>query len=202
MSAHALVRRIHLWIGAWGALAAIAFGITGLIQNHRALLPLPQGGNRELASFELPVPEAARATPEALRDWLRAEHAIPLADNVRAQKVPPVELDGRRIEQPARWSFAGGGARVAWNAEYRAGAATVQLRQAEHSALATLLRLHKGVGGGAAWILLSDSFALALTALGISGLVLWSRGRGVRRSVLSVVALALLALVGFGFAVL
>jgi hypothetical protein len=34
----------------------------------------------------------------------------------------------------------------------------------------------------------------------VSGLVLWSRGRGARRIVLSRVSLALLALLGLGFA--
>jgi hypothetical protein len=69
------VRRVHLWIGAWGAVAAILFGFTGFVQNHRAILELPQGDSIEVAQIELPVPAADRQSPEALRDWLRdAQH--------------------------------------------------------------------------------------------------------------------------------
>jgi hypothetical protein len=63
---------------------------------------------------------------------------------------------------------------------------------------AVLQRLLKGVGGGVAWILLGDSFALAMTALGISGLVLWSRGRSLRQMIFSIVGVALLVLLAIG----
>ena len=29
------IRQLHLWIGAWGALAAVIYGFTGLVMNHR-----------------------------------------------------------------------------------------------------------------------------------------------------------------------
>ena len=29
------MRQIHLWIGAWGALATVVYGFTGLVLNHR-----------------------------------------------------------------------------------------------------------------------------------------------------------------------
>jgi hypothetical protein len=51
--------------------------------------------------------------------------------------------------------------------------------------------LHKGVGGGIAWILLTDSFALAMIALGLSGLILWARGRNARQMVFSTAGAAL-----------
>ena len=35
---HRWVRQIHLWIGAWGALAAIIYGFSGLVMNHRLSL--------------------------------------------------------------------------------------------------------------------------------------------------------------------
>lgn len=59
-------------------------------------------------------------------------------------------------------------------------------------------RLHKGVGGGVAWILLGDSFAIAMIALGISGLILWSRGRSARQLIFSIVGVALLVLLIVG----
>ncbi|HEX6834657.1 MAG TPA: PepSY-associated TM helix domain-containing protein [Rudaea sp.] len=199
---HRLIRQLHLWIGAWGAIAAILFGSTGFLQNHRAILKLPQGDSTELSKVDLEVPEEARASPDALRAWLSSEKHLD-ADNARVQPGGPVDFNGQRVKQPARWMFGGGNARVSWNAEYTAGNATVSVRTTQQSPLAVLSRLHKGVGGGVAWILLTDSFAIAMMLLGITGLVLWARGRGVRQMVFSIVgaAVVVLALIG-GAAVL
>src|SRR6266850_2721115 len=81
---HRLMRQLHLWIGAWGAIAAILFGVSGFMQNHRAVLKLPQGESTEVAKVELAVPNAARANREALRAWLRDEQHI----YVENQRVP------------------------------------------------------------------------------------------------------------------
>ncbi len=194
---HRLIRQLHLWIGAWGAIAAILFGFTGFVQNHRAMLKLPQGDSVEVANIELPVPETVRETPEALRAWLRDVQHVDI-DNQRVQPGRPVEFNGQKIRQPARWTFMGGNARKVTQAEYTAGAATLTLRTTLQSPLAVMSRLHKGVGGGIAWVLLGDSFALALVALGISGLLLWARGRGVRQMILSGVGASLLVLLLIG----
>ena len=187
---HRVIRQLHLWIGAWGALAAILFGFTGFVQNHRALMKMPQGDATELANAELPVPDAARASPDAMRAWLSAAQHVDI-DNQRVQRSAPMQFNGQAIDPPARWTFTGGNARIVTQVEYREGDAVLTLRTTRQSPLATSLRLHKGVGGGVAWILLTDSFALALMALGISGLVLWARGRSARQMVFSAAAAAL-----------
>jgi hypothetical protein len=94
--------------------------------------------------------------------------------------------------------FAGGNARITTQVEYVPGASTVTIRKIRQSPLAVLERLHKGVGGGIAWILLGDSFALAMIALGISGLVMWARGRSVRQMVFSIVGVAAVVLLVIG----
>ena len=94
--------------------------------------------------------------------------------------------------------FVGGNARVVTQAEYIQGSDSITVRTNEQSPLAVLGRLHKGVGGGIAWILLADSFALAMIALGISGLVMWGRGRSARQMVLSIVGVALAVLLVIG----
>lgn len=192
-----LVRQVHLWIGAWGAIAAILFGFTGFVQNHRALLKMPQGDSTELASVELTVPEAVRDSPELLRTWLRTDQHL-VFDNQRVQPGRPVEFNGQKIRQPARWTFTGGNARTVIQAEYTAGANMLMVRTNRQSALAVLTRLHKGVGGGIAWILLVDSFALAMIALGVSGLVLWARGRTLVQMLFSTVGVAILVLLVIG----
>src|SRR5260370_17544178 len=69
-----LIRQLHLWIGAWGAVAAILFGFTGFVQNHRAVLKLPQGDSIEVSQIELPVPAADSKSPEFLRYCLLHPH--------------------------------------------------------------------------------------------------------------------------------
>lgn len=192
-----LMRQIHLWVGAWGALAAILFGITGFIQNHRAILKIPQGDSTEISKVELTLPESARTSPDALRDWLVADHHLDV-DAMRVQNGGSVEFNGERIKQPARWMFNGGNARISWQAEYTTGNATVSVRTSQQSTLAVMSRLHKGVGGGVPWILLTDSFAFALVALGLSGIYMWARGRNARQIVFSIVGVAVVALLVIG----
>ncbi|HVW68508.1 MAG TPA: PepSY-associated TM helix domain-containing protein [Steroidobacteraceae bacterium] len=188
---HRLIRKLHVWIGAWGALAAVLFGVTGFLQNHRALLKLPQGSSIEVARVELPVPSAARNSPEALRAWLASSQHL----SFDPPRAPPAVREGR-----GRWMLTGGNARTTVQAEYSPGSETVVVRTNEQSPLAVIERLHKGVGGGVAWILLSDSFALGMVALGLSGLVMWSRGRTLRQMVFSIVGTAavVLGLIGLG----
>jgi len=194
---HRIVRQLHLWIGAWGAIAAILFGSSGFIMNHRAVLKLPQGSSSDLSKVELPVPEDARKTPEAMRVWLQNTQKLDI-DNVRVMRAQPVEFNGQKIKPPARWMFSGGNARVSTQAEYSEGNASITVSTTEQSPLAVLTRLHKGVGGGLAWILLTDTFALAMVALGISGILLWARGRSAKQMAFSVVGAAALVLLLIG----
>jgi len=196
---HRIVRQLHLWIGAWGAIAAILFGTSGFVMNHRAVLKLPQGSSSDLSKVELPVPEGVRSTPEAMRIWLRDTQKLDIdIDNVRVMRAQPVELNGQKIKPPARWMFSGGNARVSTQAEYSEGNASITVSTTEQSPLAVLTRLHKGVGGGPAWILLTDTFALAMVALGISGILLWARGRSAKQMAFSVVGAAMLVLLLIG----
>jgi hypothetical protein len=80
--------------------------------------------------------------------------------------------------------------------EYTAGDASVEVKRTAHGWLSAFNRLHKTQGGGLAWIALGDSFALAMVFLGLSGLVLWARGRSPRQMALSVLTLSLLGLAG------
>ena len=194
---HRIVRQLHLWIGAWGAIAAILFGSSGFIMNHRAVLKLPQGSSSDLSKVELPVPEGVRSTPEAMRIWLRDTQKLDI-DNVRVMRAQPIEFNGQKIKPPARWIFSGGNARVSTQAEYSEGNASMTVSTTEQSPLAVLTRLHKGVGGGSAWILLTDTFALAMVALGISGILLWARGRSAKQMAFSVVGAAALVLLLIG----
>ena len=188
-----VMRQLHLWIGAWGAIAAILFGTTGFIQNHRNMMKLPQGDSTDLSKVQLEIPEASRATPEAVRDWLRDTQHVPV-DSFRAQPGGPMETGGQKMRGAAKWTFNGGNARIVWMAEYVPGNATVEVRNVEQSPLATLIRLHKGVAGSALWILLTDTFAIGMVMLGVSGIVMWGSGRSAKQMVFSVFGVALIVL--------
>ena len=183
-AAYRWVRQFHLWIGAWGALAAILYGITGLVMNHRfGDGAWPQGDSEELGKTTLAIPAEARATPEQLSLWLRDSQQLD------AQVI----RKGKPGDQAAKWNLSGGTASNSWSLEYAAGSDSAELKRSSHTALAAFNRLHKGVGGGGWWILLADSFAIGMILLGISGLLLWARNRTPKQLLVSVLAASALA---------
>lgn len=177
---------MHLWIGAWGAIAAILYGFTGLVMNHRfGDDAWPQGESREIGRSVLAIPAEAAASPEALSTWLRATHGF----DAQLIRKPGPDAKG-----PPKWTLNGGTARVGWSLEYAPGEARATLKHSEHTLLAALGRLHKSVSGGAAWGLLADSFALSMILLGLSGIWMWARGRTPRTLVFSAFGASLAAL--------
>ena len=192
-----VVRQLHLWIGAWGALAAMLYGFSGLVLNHRfGEGAWSQGDSEETGRERIEVPAKERATPEALSLWLQASHGLD-AQVIRKGAPGGGERRDGAGGPPPKWSLGGGSATDAWSVEYTPGQDHAELKRTHHSTLAAFSRLHKGVGGGWAWLLLADSFAVGMLLLGISGIWMWLRGRGARDMLLSVFALsaALLAVV-------
>jgi hypothetical protein len=188
-----VVRQLHLWIGAWGALAAMLYGFSGLVLNHRfGDGAWPQGESDEVGREKIAVPASERTTPEQLSLWLKANRGL---DAQVIRKGGPGGGGGERkpgVDKgpPPKWSLSGGTATDAWSVEYTPGQEQAELKRTHHSTLAAFSRLHKGVGGGWAWLLLADSFALGMLLLGISGVWMWLRGRGPKDMLLSVFALS------------
>lgn len=192
------VRQFHLWIGAWGALAAILYGFTGLVLNHRmGENAWPQGKTTPVAQAVLDIPAEARATPEQLSLWLRDTQQL---DAMMIRKGSPGgRPEGGRADArgqgrgegaaPQKWTLSGGTAGNSWALEYTPGSDTADLKHNHSDVLAALSRLHKGVGGFW-WLLLADSFAIGMLLLGISGIWMWARGRSAREVVVSVMGVA------------
>lgn len=186
---HRWIRQIHLWIGAWGALAAIVYGLTGLVMNHRfGDNPWPQGESIDAGRVALAVPVPARASAEDLSLWLRQDQGL---DATTIRKGAP---RGAPEGAPEQWSLSGGNARESWSLQYNPGEASAEVKHNQQTWLAALNRLHKAVGGGFAWILLADSFAIAMLLLGLSGIWMWARGRTARQLVMSVMGVSTLVL--------
>jgi hypothetical protein len=185
-TAYRLVRQLHLWIGAWGALAAIIYGFTGLVMNNRfGDNAWPQGTTEEAGRIELQVPVAAQATPEELSLWLRETQGL---------DAQVIRKGGKDKKAPMKWNFSGGTASQSWSVEYAPGSQTAEVKRSSHSFLAAISRLHKGSGGGWAWNLLADSFAIGMLLLGLSGIWMWARGRSLKDMVASIFGLSLLVL--------
>jgi hypothetical protein len=186
---HRWIRQLHLWIGAWGALAAVLYGFTGLVMNHRSGdHPWPQGDSIDTGRVVLQVPAQARSSAEALSLWLRQDQQL----DVRSiRKGPP---RGGPEDSPEHWNLSGGNARDSWALQYAPGADIAEVRHSRQTWMAAFNRLHKTVGGGLAWTLLADSFAIGMLLLGLSGLWMWARGRDARRMAVSVLGVSLLLL--------
>lgn len=184
MNLHRWIRQLHLWIGAWGALAAALYGSTGLIMNHRYdLAAWPQGKSEEVGKRELAIPADARTSAEALSLWLGDSEGL---DAQIIRKPKP----GEPAKGPERWTLSGGTASESWSLEYTVGGDTAELKRSNHSTLAAMNRMHKAVGGGLGWRILGDSFAIGMILLGLSGLWLWARGRTPKQMLLSVVSVS------------
>lgn len=193
---HRWIRRIHLWIGAWGALAAVLYGTTGLIMSHRmGENAWPQGESAEIGRTTLAVPAEARTSAEALSLWLRDTQGLD-AQTIRKPKPGGEGGKPREGERrgPSGWSLSGGTASASWSLEYAPGADTAELKRTRHSPLAAFTRLHKAVAGGDGWRLLGDSFAIGMILLGLSGLLLWARGRTPKQMLVSVFGASLVAM--------
>ena len=183
---HRWIRQLHLWIGAWGALAAVLYGFTGLVMNHRSGdHPWPQGDSIDSGRVLLQVPAQARISAEALSLWLQQRQKL---DVQAIRKGAP---RGTPKDAPQQWNLSGGTARDSWSVQYVPGAAVVEVEHHRQTWLAAFNRLHKAVGGGLAWTLLADSFAIGMLLLGLSGLWMWARGRNARQMIVSVLGVSL-----------
>lgn len=66
------LRKMHGWIGLWGAAVFLLFGSTAILQNHRALLKIPAAQSQE-STVQLRLPQPVPADARAIADWLQRE---------------------------------------------------------------------------------------------------------------------------------
>ncbi len=170
------LRKVHLYVGLWGAMLGLLFGVTGILLNHRTLLKLPLAPPQQLIA-QISLADQSFTTPEQLSDWLRAELKLNPQTMVRITALPArsVLWEGIEVQQPPQWTINLNSIDKSIVADYMPGNRFVKLDTAAQTPLGTLMRLHKGVGIGMAWVLLADTIAGGLIVLCITGLLLWSR---------------------------
>lgn len=172
------LRKIHLWVGLWGAALGLLFGASGLLLNHRAILKIPVEKTVQ-HSTQLTVPAEVIERLGSIDDmlaWLQAELKFEgMQVHANAEPARTVTWADREVQQPARWTFKLDSPHRGVSAEYFVGNRYVKVDTRDATPIGTLTRLHMAVGVSAFWVLLSDTIAGGLIVLSVTGLLLWSR---------------------------
>jgi len=187
------LRRMHGWIGLWGGVLGLLFGVSGVWLNHRAQLKLELPGQQQL-NAQLALPGARPADAQAMAEWLQVtlhlDRPASLIRVERARVVPWTERGSGRepLMQPEHWTFALGGPDRVIQAEYWVGNGSVSVRTTQNGFFGTLTNLHKGVGMPVAWVLLVDTLAGSLIFLSLTGALLWWQTNRRRRLGMAILA--------------
>ena len=196
------LRKIHLYVGLWGAVFGLLFGATGILLNHRAILKIPVTQTIP-SSAQLTLPAHDFSSPEEMSAWLQNElNFIPAAPAaVKSHPAKRVVWDSRELQQPERWTISLNRPDRGVSAEYFVGNRFIKLDHVDATPIGTLTRLHKSVGVSAFWVLLADTIAGSLILLSITGLLLWTQLHTVRSIAVMTSVGALLAGVWFMWSV-
>ena len=168
------LREGHGWLGLWGAVLGLIFGVSGIWLNHRSVLPLSVAQQR--STVQLALPDPAPDDAAALATWLQGALRLDApATSVKVEPARPVpwSTPSNRLQQPEQWTIRFGGPGATVQVEAWAGNRSVSVRRVDSGLLGTLMNMHKGVGMPLAWILLVDTLGGSLIVLCLSGLALW-----------------------------
>lgn len=194
------LRKMHGWIGLWGAVLGLLFGSTGILLNHRAVLRIPAVQAQE-STVQVPLPSPAPSSPQAMALWLKRSLKLqPEPGRVRLDAPRPVAWGDKSLIQPARWSASFTSPTGNVQAEYWVGNNYVTVKRADNNFFATLTNLHKGVGMSVGWILLVDTLAGSIILLSLSGVALWALTNRRRYVGIIIGTLSLLAVGGLALA--
>jgi hypothetical protein len=168
------LRKAHGWMGLWGAVLGLLFGVTGIVQNHRAILKIPTPRPQE-STVQMRLPATMPDSPEALAGWLKKNLAIDHdPGRIKNEESHPVDWGDRTVQQPEHWTIFFPAPSGGVQADYWVGNGFVTVKRSENGLLATLMSLHKGVGVNPGWILLTDTLAGSIILLSLTGVTLWT----------------------------
>ena len=169
------LRKMHGWIGLWGATLGLLFGTSGILLNHRAVLKIPAVQVQE-STVQLPLPQPAPESAQAMVEWLRGELKLD-HPNLKSREEPAhgVAWGDKSMTQPGHWQMSLTTPRMNVQADWWVGNSFITLKRSDNNFFAVLTNLHKGVGMGVAWVLLADTLAGSIILLSLSGVVLWTQ---------------------------
>lgn len=177
------LRRVHGWLGLWGAVLGLLFGVTGFLLNHRAVMKIP-ALQMEQSQFQMALPADGPTNAQLFARWMQQQLRLQQpAYKVHDEPARPIPWSDGKLVQPAQWKAEFHTPQHSWSAEYWVGNRFVSVKQQDINAWGFLMRMHKGVGMNAGWILLADSLAGAMLLLSITGVLLWTKMRGSRLAV-------------------
>jgi hypothetical protein len=173
------LRRLHGWIGLWGAVLGFLMGGTGLLMSHRAIMKLPVSkGEQSVVQFKL---AALPADPQALAAQIAKEFGYEGREpRVKVEKAREATFNGVAVRQPERWELNFTHPQRQAKVEYIAGNSYAKIEKYDATAIGTMMRLHQSTGVSAFWVLLMDSIAVSLMVLSLTGTLLWTQLRGSR----------------------
>lgn len=164
------LKRLHGWIGMWGAIVGVIIGITGITLNHRGAIGA--GEANEVERFQIEAPAGGFASDAAMNDYVAASLGLdPARGEIRA---PRRAAAGNPDATGVRYESASLRYEVAWVP----GNETMSVVKTDSGALSTMNSLHLGRRSGILWVLVLDAFAGSLIFLAITGILLWSRLHG------------------------
>jgi hypothetical protein len=185
------LRRVHGWLGLWGAVLGLLFGVTGFLLNHRTVMKIP-ALQMEQSHFQMTLPADGPANAQSFALWMQQELKLKQpAYKVHDEPGKPIPWGDGKLAQPAMWKAEFHTPQHSWSAEYWVGNQFASVKQQDINAWGFLMRMHKGVGMSNGWILLVDSLAGAMLVLSITGVLLWTRMRGSRLALAGLVGTSL-----------
>jgi hypothetical protein len=192
------LRRVHGWVGLWGAVLGLLFGVTGILQNHRGVMKIRTPAP-DVSTIEVELPSPAPHSPKDLAAFLQTQLKLEDVPPGRVQKEPahPVSWGDQSVIQPEHWTIRFGNAKSQVSAEYWKGSNTVSVERREQGLIGTLQSLHKSNGTSIGWILLADSLGGSMILLSLTGVILWTgltKRRTVGATIFIVSVIATLAL--------
>ena len=187
------LRHIHGWIGLWGAVLGLLFGVTGVLQNHRATMKINVGGPA-VSTIHVALPVPAPATPRDLARFLQTELKLDRpAERITREPAKPVTWGDHSVIQPEHWTVRFIAPHYLLSADLWKGDSTVSVERRDQGLLSTLENLHRSEGAGVGWILFADSIAGSLILLSITGVLLWTELHKRKTIGVSIFAVSLIA---------
>lgn len=169
------LRKVHGWVGLWGAVLGLLFGVTGVLLNHRAPPLKISTGEPQVEQMQIALPDPAPKSPAAMTKWLQHElHFDGRPGRMRKEPAQPVAWGDKRVMQPEHWQMGLFGPHQNLQAEYWVGNGYVSVKRTGNTFLTTLNNLHRGVGMNLGWVLLMDTIAGSLILLSLTGVLLWT----------------------------